>query len=461
MKKYLQWSLLALTTALIPGCVLYQRVVWSPDGSIAAVMAGDVERGGGLRLCSPAGELTPLLLDGVYAAQWFPDGKELLVCRATKVTNWDQIVRILPEHGQRQLIELADQISPLLAESAEWQAIDQLIPETMPVAETRKAAYFVLRDLRAEPNVKKLAEKYGYGDETSLFVHRLQRITVNGMSAQVGGVVAWSLDHFISARISPTRAAVAYTAGIRQGTDSRPTLPELFVANLDGRSAPIHVTSYASFFPDWTFDGRFLVYVAPADEFSDAFGAVYRQQVEGASLMGERQALAYVFRPNSDASVRVRCMPDGRIVFATIPLTLPLTEADAPQRQQLFAIDPEKQATLTRVTPLGAEHDLPQELGYFEMSPNFKKIAFIGEKGRVTLFEIATGKTTVVSTSDVKKLRSLPAWRNHEELTLVVSHVGETDDDPERDEIVIWSEAGGFRLLSRDWSEDSVSGFLK
>jgi hypothetical protein len=65
----------ALALLLLAGC-LEKHVIWSPDGSRAAVIAKE-----GLHLCDPDGNLGPLLMPGVYAAAWLGDSKGLVIAR--------------------------------------------------------------------------------------------------------------------------------------------------------------------------------------------------------------------------------------------------------------------------------------------------------------------------------------------------------------------------------------------
>lgn len=83
-----------LLILLLAGC-LEKHVVWSPDGSRAAVIARD-----GLRLCDPEGTLTPLLLPGVYQAAWLGDSRRLVVARKRNVDSWTPIAAVLgPERA--------------------------------------------------------------------------------------------------------------------------------------------------------------------------------------------------------------------------------------------------------------------------------------------------------------------------------------------------------------------------
>ena len=101
------------------GCVVEERVWWSPDGSVAAVDGRP-----GLRLMRPDGALTKPILDGsIHSVCWLPDGSGLVVARALEVATWDEAKPLLPKE-EVQAIEAAASIVPALLRTL--RAMDQL-----------------------------------------------------------------------------------------------------------------------------------------------------------------------------------------------------------------------------------------------------------------------------------------------------------------------------------------------
>src|SRR5688500_17130547 len=79
------------------GCEPEQLVVWSPDGTRAAVIGPD-----GLYLSDPAGTLTGLRIKNVRKVAWFSDSKRIAAAREVKVTTWKEAVTYLePERAKR------------------------------------------------------------------------------------------------------------------------------------------------------------------------------------------------------------------------------------------------------------------------------------------------------------------------------------------------------------------------
>src|SRR5689334_4991974 len=96
MKTILQAILLLLLTLML-GCDPDQVVIWSPDGSNAAVIGAD-----GLHLCDPAGKLTPLLVKDVRKAAWFGDSHRLAAVREVRIKSWNEAKKFLePERATR------------------------------------------------------------------------------------------------------------------------------------------------------------------------------------------------------------------------------------------------------------------------------------------------------------------------------------------------------------------------
>src|SRR5262249_61188107 len=82
--------LVVLALVAAAGCIPEKRIVWSPDGSRATVIASD-----GLRMCSPDGTLSNPLLPEARRGAWFPDSKRLPVIHVSKAKKWAEGGRML------------------------------------------------------------------------------------------------------------------------------------------------------------------------------------------------------------------------------------------------------------------------------------------------------------------------------------------------------------------------------
>src|SRR5438874_1363858 len=96
MKKIIR-GILPLLVVMMIGCDPDQVVVWSPDGSKAAVIGAD-----GLHICDGSGKLTPLLVKDVRKVAWFGDSHRLAAAREVKIGSWKDATKYLePERVTR------------------------------------------------------------------------------------------------------------------------------------------------------------------------------------------------------------------------------------------------------------------------------------------------------------------------------------------------------------------------
>lgn len=221
-------------------------------------------------------------------------------------------------------------------------------------------------------------------------------------------------DTVVHLRVAPGGRAVAVAVDVDERDEESFAV---HVASLEEGKAPLLVAEEASASPDWTRDGRALVYwqaggrVLGKDDLR--LGTLMRreilQEAQGIVAADAGQSLAAgLFNPFG----RVRCLGDGRMLFNSTEADLPLAAPEVEgSRDQLFAFDPHRQATLVRLVPRGAESDLPDALAFFEPSPDGASIVFGDSDGRVVVLTLATGETEVVQEPDGRGLQGAPVWR--------------------------------------------------
>jgi hypothetical protein len=124
----------------------------------------------------------------------------------------------------------------------------------------------------------------------------------------------------------------------------------------------------------------------------------------------------------------------------------------------LFAIDPARQATLTRLVPRGIETNLDGMAFLYEVSPDGKRIAFPDENGRIGVFTIATGEWVwAQGIEDDKDLRTVPVWRSATELCFAAP----TEAGERKAQIVLYDvETKTSRIISAAWPDEMVKKFL-
>jgi Tol biopolymer transport system component len=263
-----------------------------------------------------------------------------------------------------------------------------------------------------------------------------------------------TLRKILDLRVSPTGTAVAYTA---QG-DKDPEL-QLLVVPADGSAPPQVVARNTASCSDWSADGHSLLYIRASNEAASTdqtcLASLTRRGILNAAGKLEIQTNAddlagLLFDPNNE----VRCLRDGRIIFAAADVHLPCTSLDMPQEPQLFALDPERQTAVIPLIPRSVQNSLPDKPCFYVPSPDGKRIAISADKGAVVVLTLATGALDTVRVAGKRDLESAPAWRSASELCFV-----STTTNGQPAQLVLWNN-GTTRVLSANWPPQARKGFL-
>lgn len=439
---------------LFSGC-LEKHLVWSPDGNRAAVIAKD-----GLHLCDPAGNLTPLLLPGVNQATWLGDSQGLVVVRGRKAGDWPSIARVVGSERAAAFAARAEAVWKQLEAGGTWGILTQELGKDKDGA----VPMIFLRDRYGEA----LRAKVSVGDWNDLTskqvdVSELVMARIAGEQIQVGTLLHEGLEKIESVRVRPGDCAAAFTTDIALGNDNE---CRLWLTGVGGTGA-VPVAEHTNLFPDWTPDGRSLVYVQASGSGSTKddlrLATLVRRQVmddSGQIKVAEKpEDLAGMMFSNQP---RVRCLKDGRILFNAVEFSLPIMAKDADvERERLFAVDAARQATLVRVVPRGEEENLPKSLAFFEVSPDEKQVLVGGSDGEVSVLTLMTGNVDVLQKAGDYNLMAAPVWRNTEEITFARRNPSVDGKKPERKAEVIrrkvvLQKGDQETVLSRDWSQEML-----
>jgi hypothetical protein len=226
----------------------------------------------------------------------------------------------------------------------------------------------------------------------------------------------------------------------------------LMLAPIDGSTPAVLVATQSATHPDWSVDGRSLVFFkasgGPGINDDLRLGALVTREVLGTGgriqLAAATQDLAgLIFHTHS----RVRCLRNGRMVFNATPFNLPIVGGGNDNREQLFALEHGRNAKLTPLIPAGAQERLPKALSVFELSPDETQALIGSDNGEVWLTTLATGAVELVAPkieSDKDKGEGenypAPVWRAAGEFT----YLRKTSGTP------------GFELVLRRGQTDTV-----
>ena len=445
------------------GCTVDEKMTWSPDGTRAAVETG----GGSLRLADTNGVLSAPIASNVLDAAWLPDGRGLVLLRELTVTNWSEAVRLLPRADVIPVEAVAGALpavlkSGLAAVGNDYEAFgDRIVEPLQALKLPLEAALLCLRDARPEmwsdlvSTFQSVTNKPGTEEELrdagSAVVREISVLRLDGVRpAGAPVVIERTLRKLAEPRPSPGAAAVAYTKD-----------DTLTVAPLDGGTGRVEIAERVAGSYDWTPDGRALVFTV---RFTDEWGTTglnlahiqRRAAVDsnGVPVAGASEPLAmsaFAFPP------RVRCLPDGRVLFAGVPMTLPAAEVAGASR--LFVASTSGGTNSGPVAIPGDPASLPIDLAAYSVSPDGRRVA-IAESGSdaVAVLDLSTGALEVVSPSRGAKSRTLPAWRGAGELFYAALPM----KGAARADWMRWTPGGGApAAFSAGWPAAAVEGLLE
>jgi hypothetical protein len=447
--------------ATMVGCFPEKRVVWSPNGEVAAVIGKD-----GLHLCGRDGKLSDRVAEGVQRAAWLPDSRHLVLAGEQIVKTWADMATCFPAERREALTAIAERMcAEVLAH--EGPLDDLKVEEFEKLREGEQHAVLLyLREKHADALAARLGDKWAEVKAADIKLWVAQTAELAGREIKVGKTLVRSADEIVSPRVSPNGRLLAYVGPPADETEGT---GQLLVVPLDGSAAPRVVGEYVSMFPDWSADGKALVYARSAGGLSDsdmlALGSISQRTVcdEAGALLDEfpdQEDLAGVV---FQAEVRVRSLPDGRIIFSAMEMHLPCATTDLPTQATLFMVDPGHYPLVMRVAPRQAEAELANAAYFFEVSPDGQHVAVPGSSGEMCVLTLATGKVLTVIGGDEAHggLAMVPNWRTADELCCVLPPA----DGSERATVVLcridWAAGQVKReALSTDWPEAPLRGFL-
>jgi hypothetical protein len=444
MKSIGSWPLVAAVSfsLLITGCVS-RRIVWSPDGSHAAIFAGD-----GLHLCGPDGALSDLVLAGEGLAEWFPDSHRLAVMSEVGKLSWKDMDKLISAEERERVVAGGKTVLDQLKVGHSLADALNNLPGLGDFEIDAVAVYLAQAEGIKEPagtNRYNLRQK-----EASMIQIRIGRLEEGKVT--LGPPLLNSLRKILDIRVAPTGAAIAFTQeGDEDGC-------QLLVIPVDGSNPLRLVAKNTAYCSDWSTDGHSLVYIRAINEAAGdtqiRLGSLTRRGILNAAgkieIQTNTEDLAGLL---FDVNNKVRCLSDGRIIFAAADIHLPCTALDMPQQPQLFALDPERQTAVIPLIPRSAQERLPAKPGYYETSPDGKRIAILADKGAVVVLTLATGALDTVQAAGADDAVSAPVWRSAGELCFIAATNGQSA------QVALWSN-GTTRVLSANWPAAARKEFL-
>ena len=447
---------LLLAALFVSACVPEKTVQWSTDGEQAAVLSN-----GRLYLCDSRGKLSNPLAEGVALTAWLPDSNHMVMVRKQEIDSWEELVKAAPlDFDEKKTIAAAMTArDELLNYSGD---LDDFKPSNAGSLNMEQwaLALFYLKERGDAPFLERTREVLTKLDDMKVEVRTVQVAAAFPDRTSVTVTLFTTLDEITDLRLSPDGGALAFVSRHAEGLGGSEET-SLMAVPTEAGAPPIHVAAGVSAHPDWSPDGRSLYFVRCQGSRPDSasLGRMTRRMVRDArgtilvELPAAQDIATVVFRD----TIKVRCLLDGRVLFAANEITLPAGEPQIPDRLTLFILDPATPASVHRIWPPSMDPKIPDRADLFELSPDQNRVAVPGSKGRVSVVTLATGESTAIIDKDGSDdLRTIPVWRNPDQLCLVVP-AGSRYGSPRRSEVVLWSP-GKVAPISRNWPDEVIAG---
>lgn len=463
MKKPILSLAIAATALLLGGCLPEEFIWWSPDGETAAVRASD-----GLRLVGTNGQLSEIVLPGeIQSAAWLPNGSGLVVSRSWKVNDWAAAEKLIPGEEAAVTMQLARAVPELLkagitASGGSWDKLNDTFLKPLGVAESQvlESAWSCALSLYREQiravvagfaNAAALESEILSSATNGIAIHEISLLsTRDGRRAGEPQALVRSLRPLQDPVVSLRHPILAFRTG--EGV--------LKAMTLDGQHSVVVAGEDVPGAARWSADGRALIHVVMGK--SDKAGEIRSRTVVGGAgelLRDAPQAETLAMAAFAGAvPPRLSVLPDGRLLFASVPMTLPARAASIHPSAQFFLLDPAKPDAAPVAVAI-REGSLPDDLNAFSASPDGRFVAVVeGGSDVVAVLELATGKVRIVSPPhEGWKSRMVPAWRNSRELTFAAVSSAKAA----RPELILWRADAPERVVSKDWPDSVVKPWLE
>ena len=467
-----RWRLIPwiLAAVIVAGCVP-TRYSWSPDGKWMTVITPD-----GLRLADAAGNLLPQTIPGVSVATWFPDSKRLLVSREIKVASWAEMTKYLTTQEIESITRAAEHTADDIMKydwtaqgSNDWKNFENwAIARDQEAGLDTKAlsgdldvavGLYVRDHANAALRQKLPAERWQELQEMTESVNCIEIHAVDSLDPTSSTLVTILRKGVHDLRVSPTGGAVLVTTESNDSNEKHGSSLWYFVLGPDGGNGVL--SDRAAWYADWSPDGRDVVYIRSAQatvEDAGSLGSLSRQRVIGddgkfiKNPNGPEDLAGVVYSELS----RVRCLKDGRIIFASVDVTLPSAAKDMPQQPELFSLTPSETPMVSRLMPEQSSEQIGDVAQFFEVSPDGQNVSIPDKTGTVDVVDLRSGDVTAVQDKPVPvkdpngdhtpTLLSIPQWRSDDELTFVAPGANSHPS------VVLWSlSKNAGKALSTTW----------
>lgn len=442
------------------------NLVWSPDGSRAAVIAS------GIYLSDRDGNLTALNAPDVYRVAWLGDSQRLVVARSRKVSSFAEIAAAVGPERTRSMTAAAQRLW-LLLQASDWE--EYLTNNGLGPDEAALPIY--LREQYAEELRAKFPEVWKEIKDLRVDLHALVVARVANGCLETVATLHEDLTPIKTIRPAPGDRAIAFVTE-NEELFSDDTI-RTYVVPTDGSARAMLVAEKTGESIDWTRDGRFLVLLKESgrDINIGRLGCLAKRQVVGADdaivvdKNRETDCLVDVIFEKDD---RVRCLRDGRVLFDGFEIQLPKPSGtlyeirrEAPgltgmirisnSRFGVFVFDP-VHASIPPTLILPEEDLLIEEgFGFYEVSPDLTRVIYGTATGQLRILLLSDGRTELLplglskESAYIRRDLPLATWSGPDAFTYV-KRIGSRNE-------YILRHGNTEIVLSRNWRAEMLWPF--
>ncbi|HEY9755509.1 MAG TPA: hypothetical protein V6C97_10130 [Oculatellaceae cyanobacterium] len=397
------------TVFLLTACDSTDLIQWSPDGKRVAVLASD-----GLRLGDETGKLSAPVDESICALRWFPDSNRAVVKTCVLVTKWADLRKILSQREQGEIQIAARKI---------WRS--GRISSSLAGVPAQEACVYLgsLYGQQAVKNRFKLDEC-----SMSVVVHYLRVLNLSKNERVDKSLILWrSVADINDMRMSPKGTAVVMavessdTKKVDEPCDNR-------VMVLPVKGGPARVVAIpVNGLPDWTPDGKSLVYILkPIVDLrrigkgrKDATEPMWVFKLQRREVADADGNLLSRFAPPETlvdlvdvTDAQAHCLPDGSVIFKAKQRAYP-SVGSAKLREYLYRLKPDHNLE----TILGSDKLFERGLAFFQPNQDGSKIVFWEyPHSQISVLDVASGQSKDLEKESSEELKLDPQWRTRDEL---------------------------------------------
>lgn len=463
MKTGIRFATVFCLLFTLAGC-LPDRIFWSPDGSVAAIITGD-QNDGHLIFCDADGVTSESGLDRITHLEWLPEGRGILVGINRTWDQWSEIDAELLDFERARVAELIERISA--GTGSEHGVVDWINAQRESKALGPNQLLIVAHYLAAHPDITLPAQvSSALPPKEPVEGVQLVEFEVNGMQLGARRVLGFVTEPAWAIRPSPRGDLALLVYGQAFNQSSMPLKLALLSLGRDG--APVQgriLSPNSAFYPDWSRDGNSVIF-AEADFMTTDHQPFSLGKIREAEVFNKEGVMQWE-PPMTDHAIIlmseqtcIRTLSDGQILFSGPEGHFPSGIKDGIQRLGIFSLDPERRPTVSSMLSYETSMEIGNFGWTFEVNPEERRVALVAEDGRVAIVTLADGSVdfTQPEADADSNLRALPKWRAQGDLCLCLP-LPETAENGAEAELVLYRD-GHKQSLSANWPESWIKGFL-